>query len=109
VILLTNENFAETVFATSAGKLTMVQFTANWCDSCREFQSTLEQLKELYKISNVTFAKVDIDQSPEIADQYKVDKLPTFLFFKNRQLINFIIGTEPIGHFKRAINDALNS
>jgi thioredoxin 1 len=107
-MFLTSENFAENVFTTNSHKLTIVQFTANWCSSCQEFQPTLEQLKGLYPNDTVVFAKVDVDQYPELADQYNVDKLPTFLFFKNRNIINFIIGNESINQFKRMINDILN-
>ena len=109
MLALTSENFAETVFATGPNKLMMVQFTADWCSSCQEFKPTLDELKELYNSDNVKFYKVDVDKCPELADRYRVDRLPTFLFFKDRNLTNFIIGTENINHFKRAINDALNS
>jgi len=108
MMMLTSDNFTETVFTTNYNKLTMVQFTANCCSSCQEFQQTLDQLMELYPNNTVTFCKVDVDQSPEIADQYQVDKLPTVLFFKNRIMVNFIIGVESIAKFKRIINDLLN-
>jgi thioredoxin 1 len=109
MINLTSDNFAETVFTTNSNKLTMIQFSAGWCDSCREFQNTtLPQLKTLYPNNDVIFCKIDVDHDSELADKYNVDKLPTFLFFKERTIINFIIGNESIGRFKRVINDALN-
>jgi len=108
MLMLTSDNFAETVFTTNCNKLTIVQFTANWCSSCQEFQQILDQLMGLYPNNTVTFCKVDVDQSPEIADQYQVDKLPTVLFFKNRTMVNFIIGVEKLDKFKRVINDILN-
>jgi thioredoxin 1 len=107
VINLTSDNFAEIVFTTN--KLIMVQFSADWCDSCQEFQSTtLPQLEDLYSNEMVIFCKVDIVQYPELADQYNIEKLPTFLFFKHRNMVQFIIGNESIGIFKRMINDILN-
>ncbi len=108
MLMLTSDNFAETVFITNCNALTIVQFTANWCSSCQEFQQTLDQLMRLYPNNTVTFCKVDVDQSPEIADQYQVDKLPTVLFFKERRMVNFIIGVEKLDKFKRVINDILN-
>lgn len=105
--LLTTDNFAETVF--TSNKLSMVQFSAGWCHSCQEFQTeTLPQLKSLYSNGNINFYKVDVDQHPALADQYHVDRLPTFLFIKNRSVSNFIIGNEPVSNFKRIINDILN-
>ena len=74
-----------------------------------EFQTdTLPKLKELYPNGNINFYKIDVDQYPDLADQYHVEKLPTFLFFKNRSMLNFIVGNEPLGNFKRVINDILN-
>lgn len=107
-MMLTSDNFTETVFTTNCNKLTIVQFTAAWCSSCQEFQTILDQLMKLYPNNTITFCKVDVDQSPELADQYHVDKLPTVLFFKHRAVVDFVIGVETIEKFKRVINDNLN-
>jgi len=101
MISLTTDNFAETLFTKDTSKLAIVQFTAPWCSSCQEVLPTINQLEEDY--SNVLFFKVDIDKSPELADTHDVDKLPTFLFFKDRKVVNFIIGNENINIFKKVI------
>jgi thioredoxin 1 len=105
---LTQDNFIESVFATNFDKVTIIEFSANWCGSCKDFQTTtLPQLEQLYSPNNVIFYKVDVDESPELADQHNIDKLPTFLFFKNRQIKNFIIGNESLETFKDTINGIL--
>jgi len=107
MVNLTSDNFVENVFTTN--KLIMVQFSANWCSSCMEFQNeTLPKLEKLYLCSDVNFYKVDVDQECALAEQYNIDKLPTFLFFKDRRVVNFIIGNESIRSFQRVINDILN-
>ena len=110
MLTLTNETFAESLFSIHPNKLAVVVFSANWCDSCQEFQqSTLHQLKSLYPGDSVVFMRVDVDECPDLADKYAVDRLPTFVFFKNRNVVNFIVGNELLGKFKRVINDALNN
>lgn len=107
MIMLTPDNFSETVLTTNSNKLTIVQFTASWCSSCKDVVPTIDRLKELYP--DVVFCKVDVDQSPSLADQHEIDKLPTFLFYKNRKITNFLIGNESITRFKTVITDALKS
>ncbi len=101
MILLTTDNFAETLFTKDTNTLALVQFTAPWCDSCKDVLPTIDQLEKEYP--NVLFFKVDIDKFPDLADKYDVDKLPTFLFFVNRKVVNFIIGNENINIFKKVI------
>ncbi len=109
MLTLTEETFAENVFSTHPSKLIIVMFSANWCDSCQQFQQgTFHLLKDLYPYDSVVFTRVDVDECPNLADKYHIDKLPTFLFFKNRKMVNVIIGNEVIGKFKRIINDILN-
>jgi thiol-disulfide isomerase/thioredoxin len=101
MISLTTDNFAENMFTKDTNKLAIVQFTAPWCSSCQDILPTINQLEEDY--TNVLFFKVDVDKFPELADTHNVDKLPTFLFFKNRKVVNFIIGNESFIKFKKII------
>ena len=105
---LTSDNFIESIYATNNNKIIVVQFTANWCQICQQFLSTSEELEKIYNSSNIIFTKVDVDQNSDLAEQYNITKIPTFLFFKNRVLVNFMIGSENINYFKRIINDILN-
>lgn len=60
----------------------LVDFWAPWCGPCRALAPTLEDLgNEL--AGQVKIAKVNVDESPEIAGQFSVRSLPTILFFKN--------------------------
>lgn len=101
MITLTEENFIETIFTKVTNKLIIVQFTAPWCSSCIEVSPTIAQLEIDYP--DVLFFKVDLDKSPALADPYDIDKLPTFLFFKDRIVVNFIIGNETLAKFKKTI------
>ena len=58
----------------------IVDFYATWCGPCKVFSKTLEEIKEL---PDVTIEKVDIEDNPELTEQYKVRSVPTLVFFKN--------------------------
>ena len=104
---LTSDNFFEKVLTTNPDYVSVVQFTANWCEACRNFSPMIEILKDKYSNDNISFMKVDIDSESALADRYNVTKLPTFLFFKDRDVIDFIIGAESIEKFKTIIDKAL--
>lgn len=106
---LNQDNFIECVFTSDPVTVVVVEFSADWCSNCEDFQhETLPELEEIYsKNKKVIFYNLDVDEAVDISDQYSIDKLPTFLFFRNRNVENFIIGNESVETFKRIIDDLL--
>ncbi len=101
---LTNDTFAETIFTTN--KPFLVQFSAEWCSVCKDLYPVIEQLEQEYQ-NQVTFVKIDVDTDADLADQFKIDKLPTFLLFKDREIVDCIVGAESLNHFKTRINEVV--
>ena len=101
---LTNDTFAETIFITN--KPFFVQFSAEWCSVCKDLYPVIEQLEQEYQ-NQVTFVKIDVDNDADLADQFKIDKLPTFLLFKDREIVDCIVGAESLNHFKTRINEVI--
>jgi thioredoxin 1 len=101
---LTNDTFAETIFTTN--KPFFVQFSAGWCSVCKDLYPVIEQLEQEYQ-NQVTFVKIDVDTDADLADQFKIDKLPTFLLFKDREIVDCIVGAESLNHFKTRINEVI--
>jgi thioredoxin 1 len=101
---LTNDTFAETIFTTN--KPFLVQFSAEWCSVCKDLYPVIEQLEQEYQ-NQVTFVKIDVDTDADLADQFKIDKLPTFLLFKDREIVDCIVGAESLNHFKTRINEVI--
>lgn len=62
-------------------KPTMVVFKAEWCGPCKMATPQVEHLVETMPECGI--AKVDIDDNEELAREFNVMKIPTFLFFKN--------------------------
>lgn len=104
IVKLDDDNFAEEVFTTKNPIL--IEFTADWCDNCKEFNDTLKQLVKLYK-DRIKFAKVDIDQSFELANRFQITKLPSFIIYHKSKPINFFIGNISIYKFKEAFEEIL--
>lgn len=61
---------------TSTG-LVLLDFGAQWCGPCRVLTPVLEQL------TDVKVCKIDIEESPEIAQEYEVMAIPKLVFLKD--------------------------
>ncbi|KAJ3003097.1 UNVERIFIED_CONTAM: hypothetical protein HDU68_005883, partial [Siphonaria sp. JEL0065] len=72
--------------------LTVVDFTATWCGPCKQIAPRFETLASQYPDAN--FLKVDVDELKEIAGRYQVSAMPTFIFFKNGEKLDQVVGAE---------------
>ncbi len=91
VYLLSVLNFWELV-----GKYekVVIECYADWCRPCKAIEPILKNLANLHR--DVLFAKLDIDQSALIAEQFQIQGVPTILFFKGGHLIDRQAGALPI-------------
>lgn len=73
----------------------IVDFGANWCGPCTMIAPHFERLAKEYSESAL-FLKVDVDDCEDIALTQGVSALPTFIFFKNKEIVDRIQGSQPI-------------
>ena len=97
--ILTNETFKEAIETNS---YSVVDFYADWCGPCRMMSPIVEELAKEYD-GKALICKVDLDASKDIAIEYSVRSIPTFLFIKNGQVIDRHIG----GTSKKTIEEKI--
>jgi thioredoxin 1 len=75
-----------------SNELVVAKFTASWCKPCKEIQPVFESLEATaYKAS--AFCVVDVDDLDEIASDYKVSILTTFLVFRQGKEVARYVGS----------------
>uniref|UniRef100_A0A0D9WIE8 Phloem sap 13 kDa protein 1 n=1 Tax=Leersia perrieri TaxID=77586 RepID=A0A0D9WIE8_9ORYZ len=76
--------------ANTAKKLVVIDFTASWCGPCRVIAPIFADLAKNHP--NVVFLKVDVDELKPIAEQFSVEAMPTFLFMKEGDVKDRVVG-----------------
>jgi thioredoxin 1 len=61
--------------------LVFVDFYADWCGPCKMTSPIIEELAN--EVKEVKFVKVNVDENPDLASQYNIFSIPTFLIFKD--------------------------
>lgn len=69
----------------------MVDFFASWCGPCKMLSPILEQIASEGEL-DVAIAKLDIDESLEIAKQFGVMSVPTMIIFKDGDEAERLVG-----------------
>ena len=96
---LTEATFKEEVL--QAAQPVLVDFYADWCGPCRMLRPTLEELSE--ERADVKFAAINIDENPDLADEFDISSIPCVILFKNGAEADRSIGLVP----KEALEDLL--
>lgn len=82
----------------------MVDFFADWCGPCKMLMPTVEELASEWE-GKVKIVKVNVDESPETAQNYGVMSIPTLLFVSGGEEKDRVTGALP----KDAIAEKLGS
>ena len=72
----------------------LVDFLATWCGPCKMLAPTLDEVAA-ETAGKAAVYKLDIDQSPDIAQKYGVMSVPTLMVFENGQVKNQAVGVQP--------------
>ncbi len=82
----------------------LTDFYADWCGPCKTQDPILEDLEADYE--NVEFAKVDVDEEQEIANEYQVRSLPTLVIENDDGIVERFVGVTQREDLEAAINQA---
>jgi thioredoxin 1 len=75
--------------------LDFVHLEFSWCGPCKMIAPLFEDLSEEYSDSNVIFVKIDVDTNVESAAKYGVSAMPTFVFLKDGEVVDRLMGANP--------------
>jgi thioredoxin len=92
ILDLNSGNFKTTVETGTTPVL--VDFWAPWCGPCRVIAPILEEVAKEFE-GKVRVAKVNVDDSPDIASQFGVRGIPTLILFKDGQIKGQVVGVSP--------------
>ena len=93
IIEVITENFMTDVIEQSKETPVIVDFLAPWCEPCKQLTPIIERIiKE--KNGKVILAKMNIDESPEVAQQLKIQSIPAVMAFNDGQPIDGFIGVQ---------------
>jgi thioredoxin 1 len=99
---LTEENFK----AYMKKDKVVIDFWADWCGPCKTLGPVFEELSK--EIKTVHFAKVNVDDSGNLASEQGVRGMPTLILFKNGEEVDRIVGFNSKESLKRKIEDAFD-
>jgi len=88
---ITSANFKSEVL--ESDKPVIVDFWATWCGPCRMLGPVVAELAEEHP--EIKVCKVNVDDEPDLAQQYGVMSIPFVVSFKGGQLYKSSVGVQP--------------
>ena len=101
-VILNEQNFVEEI---SSG-VVLVDFWAEWCGPCQMMLPILEELSTRMEWK-AKIAKVNVDENPSLAAQFRVMSIPTLIVFKDGQPVEQLIGVQQADQLEAVLNKYL--
>ncbi|KAI3497749.1 hypothetical protein L2E82_13563 [Cichorium intybus] len=76
----------------TSNKLMVIDFSAAWCGPCKFIEPAVHDLA--IEFSDVEFVKIDVDELPDVAKDFEVQAMPTFVLVKKGKERERIVGVK---------------
>jgi thioredoxin 1 len=96
---VTDADFADEVLGATGP--VVVDFWAPWCGPCRAIAPIMQELSAIHG-DRVRFVKLNVDESPRTASDYRVLSIPTVILFDGGQPQETVTGARPRSHYEQA-------
>ena len=103
IIEITDQDFGREVMQCKLP--VFVYFVAPWCHTCYPTRLFAEELAEEY-YGRVKLVKIDIEESPEVAERYHVIAVPTVLLFRDSREVKRLLGFQDRRSLRSLLNGA---
>lgn len=91
-VKVTKDNFQQVVL--QSPQVVLADFWAVWCGPCKILGPIVAELAEQYA-GKLVVAKINVDEEPELTQQFGILSIPTMKFFKDGQIVGEIVGAAP--------------
>lgn len=98
-----NRRFAELLHGE---KPLLVDFWAPWCVHCRRIDSAYEKIAEQYG-DELVVAKVNIDEEPALADQERIEMIPTLVLYRKGEILGSMVAPQSKASIEEFIRQTL--
>ncbi len=105
LLKLSGDQFEKEVL--QATQPVMVDFSAVWCGPCKMLDPVVRQLADQWD-GKVKFCKLDVDNDPQLAEEYQVMGVPTLMLFKNGKPVERVSGFQPKDRLEKRFSPYLS-
>lgn len=89
---ITKDNFNSEVL--QSDRTVLLDFWASWCGPCKMFSPIVDEFAQENQ-GKVKVGKINIDEEPDLAAQFRVMSIPTAMLFENGQVKETLVGVQP--------------
>ena len=89
-----------------SAKPMVIDFFATWCGPCKELAPILDEIEKNHK-GDVIFKRIDVDQEPALAQEFRVEAIPTLMFVTPKGEYQTIMGLQEAAVIEAKIAELL--